>query len=85
MQNYIQPVYNSLQTMPMVDAQTDDPRYCAGCGGRIVDRYFLKTADNHWHVHCLQCYDCKYHLDNEPTCFVREGNVYCKEDYYRLV
>ncbi|XP_060598268.1 LIM/homeobox protein Lhx9-like [Ruditapes philippinarum] len=58
-------------------------RYCAGCGCRIDDRYFLMAADKHWHVQCLQCYDCKLHLDNELTCFVREGNVYCKEDYYR--
>jgi len=60
-------------------------RYCAACGARIEDRYFLMAAEKHWHVSCLTCVDCKLNMDNELTCFVRDGNVYCKEDYYRWV
>ncbi|XP_052219473.1 LIM/homeobox protein Lhx9-like isoform X2 [Dreissena polymorpha] len=62
---------------------SDVCRYCAACGCRIDDRYFLMAAEKHWHVHCLTCVDCKLNMDNELTCFVRDGNVYCREDYYR--
>ncbi|KAK5642455.1 hypothetical protein RI129_008622 [Pyrocoelia pectoralis] len=57
---------------------------CAGCGTRIHDRYYLLAVDRQWHGHCLKCCECKLPLDSELTCFAREGNIYCKEDYYRL-
>lgn len=56
---------------------------CAGCGGRIHDRYYLLAVDRQWHAHCLKCCECKLPLDTELTCFARDGNIYCKEDYYR--
>lgn len=56
---------------------------CAGCGGRIHDRYYLLAVDRQWHAHCLKCCECKVPLDTELTCFARDGNIYCKEDYYR--
>ncbi|XP_025113346.1 LIM/homeobox protein Lhx9-like [Pomacea canaliculata] len=59
------------------------PGVCAGCGRRIVDRYYLQAVDKQWHVQCLTCSDCHYRLDSELTCFARDGQIYCKEDYYR--
>lgn len=56
---------------------------CAGCGGRIQDRYYLLAVDRQWHAHCLKCCECKLPLDTELTCFARDGNIYCKDDYYR--
>lgn len=56
---------------------------CAGCGGRIHDRYYLLAVDRQWHAQCLKCCECNIPLDTELTCFARDGNIYCKEDYYR--
>lgn len=56
---------------------------CAGCGGRIHDRFYLLAVDRQWHSSCLKCSECKLPLDSELTCFSRDGNIYCKEDYYR--
>ena len=58
---------------------------CAGCGGPIEDRYYLLAADQQWHTECLQCCVCKVALDNELTCFSKDGGIYCKEHYFRSV
>ncbi|KAG7313470.1 hypothetical protein JYU34_000600 [Plutella xylostella] len=60
------------------------PDECAGCGGRIQDRYYLLAVDRQWHGSCLRCCECRLPLDSELTCFSRDGNIYCKDDYYRL-
>ncbi|XP_023235077.1 LIM/homeobox protein Lhx9-like [Centruroides vittatus] len=73
--------------MPVIsvgDYEPPAPNLCAGCGGKIVDRYYLLAVDRQWHIHCLKCCECKLQLDSELTCFARDGNIYCKEDYYRL-
>ncbi|XP_021919662.1 LIM/homeobox protein Lhx9-like isoform X2 [Zootermopsis nevadensis] len=57
---------------------------CDGCGGRITDRYYLVTVDRQWHSACLKCCECKLPLDSQVSCFVKDGNIYCKEDFYRL-
>ncbi|XP_071444859.1 LIM/homeobox protein Lhx9-like, partial [Hetaerina americana] len=57
---------------------------CFGCGGRICDRFYLLAVDRQWHSGCLKCCECKLPLHSELTCFARGGNIYCKEDYYRL-
>ncbi|KAL7885168.1 hypothetical protein AOLI_G00079380 [Acnodon oligacanthus] len=56
---------------------------CAGCGGRISDRYYLLAVDKQWHMRCLKCCECKLNLESELTCFSKDGSIYCKEDYYR--
>lgn len=68
---------------PGVGSGSLDVTSCAGCGGRIHDRYYLLAVDRQWHAHCLKCCECKLPLDSELTCFARDGNIYCKEDYYR--
>ncbi|KPP78275.1 LIM/homeobox protein Lhx2-like, partial [Scleropages formosus] len=42
---------------------------CAGCGGRISDRYYLLAVDKQWHVRCLTCCECKLNLESELTRF----------------
>ncbi|XP_014781074.1 LIM/homeobox protein Lhx9 isoform X3 [Octopus bimaculoides] len=56
---------------------------CASCGKRIMDRYYMMVAERQWHASCLKCCECKLRLDSYLTCFARNGNLYCKEDYYR--
>ena len=56
---------------------------CGGCGREIVERWYLRAADRPWHCGCLRCCHCRLPLAAELTCFARDGNIYCKEDYYR--
>lgn len=63
--------------------QTDETAVCAGCGIKITDRFYLQAVDRRWHAACLQCCQCRNTLDGEITCFSRDGNIYCKKDYYR--
>ncbi|KAK9873915.1 hypothetical protein WA026_002267 [Henosepilachna vigintioctopunctata] len=59
--------------------------HCIGCGGQIHDQYILRVApDLEWHAACLRCQECQQFLDENCTCFVRDGKTYCKRDYVRL-
>ncbi|KAM8933460.1 LIM/homeobox protein Lhx2 isoform 1-T1 [Pelodytes ibericus] len=68
-------------TMPSISS--DRAARCAGCGGKISDRYYLLAVDKQWHMRCLKCCECKLNLESELTCFSKDGSIYCKEDYYR--
>ncbi|XP_061539605.1 LIM/homeobox protein Lhx9 isoform X4 [Phycodurus eques] len=68
-------------TMPSMSPEK--PALCAGCGGKISDRYYLLAVDKQWHLRCLKCCECKLALESELTCFAKDGSIYCKEDYYR--
>ncbi|XP_067865260.1 LIM/homeobox protein Lhx9-like [Heterodontus francisci] len=59
------------------------PAVCAGCGEAIYDRYVLFAVDRPWHARCLKCCACGLALGSELTCFAKDGDIYCKEDYYR--
>ncbi|XP_017104125.1 protein apterous isoform X2 [Drosophila bipectinata] len=56
---------------------------CAGCGRQIQDRFYLSAVEKRWHASCLQCYACRQPLERESSCYSRDGNIYCKNDYYR--
>lgn len=71
----------ALQGMPPLSPEK--PALCAGCGGKISDRYYLLAVDKQWHLRCLKCCECKLALESELTCFAKDGSIYCKEDYYR--
>ncbi|XP_060933828.1 LIM/homeobox protein Lhx9 isoform X3 [Limanda limanda] len=68
-------------TMPSMSPEK--PALCAGCGGKISDRYYLLAVDKQWHLRCLKCCECKLALESELTCFAKDGSIYCKDDYYR--
>lgn len=54
---------------------------CTGCGLLILDRFILKVLDNTWHAKCLKCAHCNEALKDK--CFVRDSEVFCKEDFFR--
>ena len=56
---------------------------CRGCGHGIYDQCFLMVSQDCWHIQCLKCADCQVELENELTCFTKDGLVFCRSDYYR--
>lgn len=57
---------------------------CAGCGGRIMERYLLHAMERYWHTGCLKCSCCQTKLEHLGSCFTRAGMILCKNDYIRL-
>ena len=58
-------------------------RSCAGCGGRINDRFLLHAVDRYWHTDCLKCSCCQAPLADFNSCFAKAGMILCKNDYLR--
>jgi len=56
---------------------------CAACGELITDRFLIQVSGRTWHSTCLRCSVCCTVLDTQPSCFVRAGVVYCRNDYTR--
>ncbi|XP_013147486.1 PREDICTED: LIM/homeobox protein Lhx9-like [Papilio polytes] len=73
-----------LKERQSLEGSPSTPDECAGCGARIQDRFYLLAVDRQWHGTCLRCCECRLPLDTELTCFSRDGNIYCKDDYYRM-
>ncbi|XP_077118195.1 LIM homeobox transcription factor 1-alpha-like isoform X2 [Ranitomeya variabilis] len=55
---------------------------CAGCGCAISDRFLLRVNDRSWHECCVKCAACLQTLSG--TCYYRNRQLYCKEDYEKL-
>lgn len=61
------------------------PKLCYGCKKPIEDKYRLCVSpDLDWHISCLVCSECHMNMDENWTCFLKEGKTYCKKDYVRL-
>ncbi|KAF8785746.1 LIM/homeobox protein Awh like protein [Argiope bruennichi] len=56
---------------------------CYACGQLIRDRYLLHVNGRSWHACCLRCSVCQAALDKQPSCFIKDDNVYCRTDYVR--
>ncbi|KAM4532751.1 LIM domain transcription factor LMO4.1-like isoform 1-T2 [Fundulus diaphanus] len=60
-------------------------RLCAGCGGRIADRFLLFSMERYWHTRCLKCSCCHAQLgEYSSICYSKGGMILCKNDYIRL-
>ncbi|XP_063229460.1 LIM/homeobox protein Lhx2-like [Bacillus rossius redtenbacheri] len=60
-------------------------KVCAGCGGKIVERFLLHALDRYWHNNCLKCSCCGACLaDIGGSCFTKANMILCKTDYIRL-
>ncbi len=55
---------------------------CARCNVPIHDEFITSVLNRWWHEKCLRCVDCEGQLTD--TCYARNGNTYCREDFYRL-
>ncbi|KAK1155533.1 LIM domain transcription factor LMO4.1-like isoform X1 [Acipenser oxyrinchus oxyrinchus] len=61
------------------------PRSCAGCGGKIADRFLLYSMERYWHTRCLKCSCCQAQLGEIGTsCYSKGGMILCRNDYIRL-
>jgi hypothetical protein len=59
-------------------------KVCAGCGGKIMERFLLHALDRYWHNGCLKCTCCGAMLaDIGGSCFTKANMILCKNDYYR--
>lgn len=59
-------------------------RSCAGCGGRIADRFLLFSMERYWHTRCLKCSCCQAQLGEiGTTCYSKGGMILCRNDYIR--
>uniref|UniRef100_A0A182NIV2 Peptidase S1 domain-containing protein n=1 Tax=Anopheles dirus TaxID=7168 RepID=A0A182NIV2_9DIPT len=56
-------------------------RSCTACGEPISDKFLLDVGGCSWHSACLRCCICHTPLDHQPSCFLRERQIYCKTDY----
>ena len=62
------------------------PKLCYGCKQPIQDEYRLRVSpDLEWHASCLICCACGVNLDENCTCFLKDGKPFCKKDYVRCV
>ncbi|KAF3835721.1 hypothetical protein F7725_028279 [Dissostichus mawsoni] len=52
---------------PPVGAGSLSWKRCAGCGGKIADRFLLYTMDSYWHSRCLKCSCCQAQLGEIGT------------------
>uniref|UniRef100_A0A6I8RJ25 LIM zinc-binding domain-containing protein n=1 Tax=Xenopus tropicalis TaxID=8364 RepID=A0A6I8RJ25_XENTR len=61
------------------------PKACAGCGGKIADRFLLYSMERYWHTRCLKCSCCQAQLGEIGTsCYTKSGMILCRNDYIRL-
>lgn len=59
-------------------------RICNFCGKPIIDKYVLQISkdERFFHWGCLRCETCNQVLNT--TCHVKNGSIFCKNDYMRL-
>uniref|UniRef100_A0A8C4T3H5 LIM domain only 4b n=1 Tax=Erpetoichthys calabaricus TaxID=27687 RepID=A0A8C4T3H5_ERPCA len=70
---------------PPVGSGTMSWKRCAGCGGKIADRFLLYAMDSYWHSRCLKCSCCQAQLGEIGTsCYTKSGMILCRNDYIRL-
>lgn len=74
-----------LPGVSLVSLQSrEKPRGCAGCNGKIRDRFMLQALDRYWHEDCLKCACCDCRLGRVgSTLYTRANLILCRRDYLR--
>ena len=68
---------------PLTTAVHKNMVQCAGCERPIMDKFLLNVLDRAWHTKCVACSDCGLSLTDK--CFSRDGQLYCRDDFFRWV
>ena len=83
-QTFKQQQFNNSNASFNTKQQTNEVQpECCGCSGLINDRYFLVVMNRAWHIQCLRCSECKSCLDTQNSCFTKDGQIFCKDDYFK--
>ncbi|XP_005807497.1 rhombotin-1-like [Xiphophorus maculatus] len=79
-------VLDKEESVSVVPLQSrEKPRGCAGCNGKIRDRFMLQALDRFWHEDCLKCACCDCRLGRiGSTLYTRANLILCRRDYLRL-
>ncbi|KAL4608099.1 insulin gene enhancer protein ISL-2B-like [Arapaima gigas] len=57
---------------------------CTGCRLPIRDPVVLRVGSHQlWHTGCLCCAECHCPLQDDASCFLRDGQPFCRGDYSR--
>ena len=80
--------YVIISSSRMVNSQASSlppsSRVCAGCGGKISERFLLFSMDRYWHTRCLKCSCCQAQLGEiGSSCYTKSGMILCRNDYIR--
>ncbi|XP_052130753.1 LIM/homeobox protein Awh isoform X2 [Frankliniella occidentalis] len=70
--------------LPSQSQSESGQRVCAECVQRITDQWVLQVSERWWHVRCLRCSVCRVALDQDPSCFMRDDQLYCRADYAKM-
>ncbi|KAL5961299.1 LIM/homeobox protein Lhx3 [Taenia solium] len=75
----------SSQPVPQLTVQSPlngpSAPICSRCSEQVHEKTLLLVLDQYWHAKCLYCPDCGVSLVNK--CFYRDGEVYCRGDFFR--
>ncbi|XP_071382104.1 rhombotin-1-like [Centroberyx affinis] len=79
-------VLDKEESVSLVSLQSrEKPRGCAGCNGKIRDRFMLQALDRYWHEDCLKCSCCDCRLGRVgSSLYTRANLILCRRDYLRL-
>ena len=72
-----------MNSAGLSSTSTEGEGSCAECGEAIIDRFYLFALERRWHNSCLGCSVCGRHLEADGSCYVKDGQIYCKDDYFR--
>ncbi|CAK5036918.1 unnamed protein product [Meloidogyne enterolobii] len=58
---------------------------CVNCRQPILDPFILRLhPDLEFHIGCIKCSECGIPLDERSgSAFLRDGKIFCREDYNR--
>ncbi|XP_064209655.1 LIM domain kinase 2 [Anguilla rostrata] len=64
----------------MEEREGEEGCHCVGCGGRILDTFYVTVLQESWHNACFQCSECCDHLTN--WYYEKDGKLYCRSHYW---